>query len=123
MFGSDAAHLDWVRRYSAEAMHTPFFRAMMMVLSPTLVVMGAAKRWSKAHRGSALSTAPAPSEGATVLHTGALTFPRGLFPDLYLQGLQHAYTASVSAAGAKNASVTLVGIEPGQARYEIRWTA
>jgi hypothetical protein len=122
-FTDDAAFLTWARESSAETYNKLWARALMHVISPTLIVMGAAKRWSLFHRGSTLTPEKATPENGRISIRGILSYPTGLYDELLLKRYGKAFEAAVIAAKAKEPGAALESIEPGRAVYRMSWTA
>jgi hypothetical protein len=96
---------------------TPFFRTLMFILSPSLMAMGAAKRWHSFHEGSDLAVI---KQGATSVNL-LLTFPDTLLPEACLRSIGATFCAAVSGAGARKPSCTLASIEPGRVNFFVAW--
>ncbi|MEM6289765.1 MAG: hypothetical protein AAGA54_00825 [Myxococcota bacterium] len=73
----------------------PVYRALMFVLSPTLALMGAPRRWSAFHRGTTLDVGAWKPVGDRNTATLRLEHPAGLFPPL----IHRAYAEAFRAAG------------------------
>src|SRR5689334_16009193 len=95
---SDGEYLDWTYEMSLTSFNKPLVRQLMRLMSPSLLVFGAAKRWSTLHSGTELAASPMRSERDRQEVVGRLTFPRGLFPRLFLEGLCPAFRAAVGMA-------------------------
>jgi hypothetical protein len=122
-FTDDKAFEQWAYDANAFAFSKPWARVLMFVLSPTLIVMGAGKRWSAFHKGSSLINAPAERDsGRTVVH-GVLEFPAGLFPDLSLTVFAKAFEAAVIGAKARNAVCVIEKRTAEKAHFKLSWDA
>jgi hypothetical protein len=122
-FHSDAEFLDWARQSSAATYSKPWARVIMHVLSPTLIVMGAGKRWSTFHRGSMLTPEKAAREGERISIRGILTYPAGLFDELLLQRYCRAFEAAIIAAKAQHPVADLASIDAGRSIFVMSWDA
>jgi len=120
---SDAEYLDWSRRASESAFDKPLLRNLMRLISPTLLVMGAARRWSTLHDGTQLETTPVISAGDRWETIGRLRFPGGLFPPLFLEGLTAAFSAAMALARGRNIQVALRDQTANSADYVVSWAA
>lgn len=120
-FQDDESYLDWSYESSGALFNKPLYRVIMHVLSPTLVIMGAAKRWATFHQGSELKPGPASKEGSRVTVQGILSHPGGLFPLLVLQTFARAFEAAVAATRALNPRATLEQSSDTETRYLLSW--
>ncbi|MEM6730369.1 MAG: hypothetical protein AAF658_02365, partial [Myxococcota bacterium] len=62
-FESDEDFLQWGYDSSRALFESPLNRMVMMVVSPTLVAMGAAKKWANFHKGSEIFASGVMQEG------------------------------------------------------------
>jgi hypothetical protein len=113
---SDEEYHRWAFESAAEIFSRTAYRMLMYVLSPTLVVLGATKRWSTFRRGSTLRCTV---DGTRA--TGELRFPPNLYSPLVLDGFGDAFRASLVAARARNTVIELVEATPVLARWDMRW--
>jgi hypothetical protein len=93
------------------------------MMSPALVVMGAAKRWSAVHQGSVLEAAPVRSGGERATTIGRLTYPVDLFPPLFFRGLATAFEAALLGARGRAVRVELASAGATLAEYRVSWQA
>ncbi len=121
--GSDAEYLDWSYRASETTFDKPLIRNLMRLISPTLLVMGAARRWSTLHDGTQLETTPVTSAGDHWQTIGRLRFPGGLFPPLFLDGLTAAFSAAMALARGRDIEVKLRDQTVNSADYVVSWAA
>lgn len=123
-YPSDQSCLDDVYRRQREVYKTPFYRAMMMVLSPTLLTMGAADRWKAYRRGTELIVDKWDKAGRTRVTTATLKHPPGLYTKLNVASLAQALVAAIDAAGARDAKLELLAdAAPGEARFRLLYNA
>ena len=120
---SDAEFLDWTFRANERVFEKPLVRTLMRLLSPTLLVIGAARRWSTLHDGSALSSTPVQQVGARVQTIGQLRFPEGLFHPVFLESLTAAFRAALGLARGRDVTVELGRRTPREADYVVSWAA
>jgi hypothetical protein len=118
---SDEAVLKWSYETSTRFFCDSPFRLLVRLLSPTLLVMGATQRWTAVHEGTELKTTPAARTDGVSRTTGRLTFPEGLFPELFLRGLALAFQVAVESARATEVSTRLASFSSTGAQYEIEW--
>ena len=137
-FGDDASFFEWQFHANTSVFDRPILRNLMRLVSPTLVVLGATKRWTAFHEGSELTAGrivPAGERAQTQAH---LKYPARLFSRLFLVGLEQAFLAALLASRAKDPRAKLDRVEeaagpaPGRsprdanaavASYEVSWIA
>lgn len=112
----DASFMRWNFDVSAKVFSTPTYRVLMYVLSPTLVLMGAARRWGTFRQGSTLA-----AEGGKEAATLTLTFPALLYPEVVCRAFGESFRAALAAAKAQGIEVELRSFKPGEAVYATRW--
>jgi len=137
-FGDDASFFEWQFHANTAVFDRPILRNLMRLVSPTLVVLGATKRWTAFHEGSELSTGRIVSTSERAETLAHLKFPGRLFSRLFLLGLEQAFLAALVASRAKDPRVKLGRVEespgpaPGRsprdangavASYEVSWIA
>ena len=120
---SDEAYCDWTYEMSLVSFEKPLLRQLMRLMSPGLLVFGAAKRWSAVHTGTELSTSGVRNVGERSEVTGELRFPEGLFPDLFLIGLCPAFRAALSVARGRDITVGLGRRTSTTAEYVVGWAS
>jgi hypothetical protein len=120
---TDEAFLRWTYDDSRRIFHKPLYRALMAVMSPSLVALGAAKRWSAFHRGSDLMFAKITTEGGRCFARGKLVYPPRVFGGLVLARQCQAFLAGVDAAGAKESRADLAEDTPSSASFTVSWAA
>jgi hypothetical protein len=116
IFESDGQYNEWTFEISKELFARPFYRALMYVVSPSLVMLGASRRWNAFREGTTL-VAKVQGKGGDI----ALSFPAGLYTPLVLDGFGHAFRASLVAARARNIRLELVDVQPQSARWSVDW--
>ncbi len=99
----------------------PLYRALMTVMSPTLIIMGMGKRWTAFRRGTELAVKHW-KQGDTHQVEAVLTHPAGLHTEESLGLLRVNLVVALQAARARRAAVRLTGHGPGEARYELSYT-
>jgi hypothetical protein len=104
---------------------TPLYRALLMVMSPTLLTMGAERSWGAYRKGSTLKVDKWHKEGDSRITYGTLHHPAGLHMPLNLRGFAGTLHAAIDAAGAKESAVELLEDESaaGAARYRLSYRA
>ena len=120
-FGDDSSFRSWNQTNIERLVRNPVFRAIMVLLSPSLVVMGAGKRWGSFHQGTEMKTESMGQAGGRMQVRGRLTFPEGLYNRLLLELHCSTFLAALVVARATEPEVRLVGVAPGQAEYVASW--
>jgi len=115
-FESDHDYYRWYFDVAGRLFAKPFYRFLMYVVSPTLVVLGAQKRWSAFREGTTLNAKIDKNRGEL-----ELAFPPMLYPELTLRGFGEAFRASIAAARARNPAVELVEATAERGRWTIGW--
>ena len=95
-----------------------FFRVLMSVTSPNLLLTGASFRWDAVHQGSTIEVARQGKEGARV----TLTLPERLFSRLNLRCYGGAFRALLQMSNVKAAAVELTEETATQAVYKTTWS-
>ena len=115
-FESDPDYYRWYFDVAGRLFAKPFYRVLMYVVSPTLVVLGAQRRWSAFREGTTLSAKIDKNQGEL-----ELAFPPMLYPELTLRGFGEAFRASIAAARARNPAVELVEATAERGRWTSGW--
>ncbi len=137
VFQDDAPFYEWIFNANALLFDRPIVRSLMRLVSPSLIVLGAAKRWSAFHDGSELTADRVVISGPRAETLSHLRYPSGLFSDVFLRGLEHVFMAALLASSARDPRVTLARVKdagPGTlagatnaslalASYEVSWQA
>lgn len=98
----------------------PLYRALMMVLSPTLLAMGTARRWGATHRGTELEAVKWEHHGEeTTVHL-ELRHPAGLFQRVHHLAYGEALRAAADVTRAKSVGVEVVSHER-HGQYRVTW--
>lgn len=96
---------------------TAVYRAVMAIVSPSLMVMGAARRWGTFHQGTQLRVVnPTKTSGDAVL-----TFPDRLFSQPALQSLGASLCTALTGCGAKNVTLVLRNVKQSEATLHFEW--
>jgi hypothetical protein len=118
---TDDALLKWSYETSSRLFRDSPFRVLMKLVSPTLLVMGAAQRWSALHAGTSLEAGKVERTEGGSATSGLLRFPAGLFPELFLRMLAPAFQAAVENARARDVAVNVARFSNTDAEYRITW--
>lgn len=98
----------------------PLYRALMMVLSPTLLAMGTARRWGATHQGTELEAVKWEHDGEETTVDLELRHPPGLFQRLHHLAYGEAFRAAADVTRAKSVSVEVASYEE-HGEYRVRW--
>jgi hypothetical protein len=116
VFESDEQYYEWTFEIANELFARPFYRVLMYVMSPALVILGASRRWNAFREGTTLTAKNKPNGGEVTLE-----FPPRLYTPLVLEGFGHAFRASLVAARARNVQVELAEVAVERARWAATW--
>lgn len=105
-----------LNRAFTEMCKQPLYRVVMMVLSPSLVMSGAAKRWHYFFRGCDLTSVVRQDHAVLTL-----TAPPNLFPRLYCEIFSEVFAVAVLCAGAKHATSQLSSWTATTSVFEVTW--
>jgi hypothetical protein len=120
-FQDDATFYQWVFTTSQQTFEKPLVRTLMKLVSPSLTVLGATRRWSSFHLGSEVIPGSVETVDGRAATAMDLRYPEGLFPRMFLEGLKHAFLAAIMAARAKDARVELGAVAAGSATFIASW--
>jgi hypothetical protein len=120
-YRDDASFQGWNQKNIDRLIRNPLFRAIMVLLSPALVVIGAGKRWGSFHQGTTMKTEPVGQAGDRLQVRGMLTFPAGLYDPLLLRLHTSTFLAALVAAKADQPEVRLGDVTPTSAEYLASW--
>lgn len=123
-YPSDDSWLNEVYRRQRKVYQTPLYRALLMVLSPTLLTMGAGDRWKAYRKGSELVVDKWTRDGDRRVSTATLRYPAGLHTEVHVRSLATALVAAVDACGAQETKMELLDEgRPGEARFRMSYRA
>lgn len=111
----------WFYDDSSRLFDRPILRHVMRVMSPTLLVMGAAHRWSMLHRGTSLVVTPVKRADDRAGARARLVFPADLYPRLFLLGIAASFRAALDGARGREVRSELVDVQADEANYEVSW--
>jgi hypothetical protein len=117
-FATDEAFLGWVKERNQALLHGPMYRVLMMVLSPSILVHGAERRWSAFHRGTKLRVEMMGSHAEA-----RFLFPVGMWNALMIRALSIVLEVVLEGSGAKNVRMGLTALGPGTASVVASWSA
>jgi hypothetical protein len=116
-------YFDWARRDSGRLVDRPFFRPLMRVLSPTLLLMGSARRWGALREGtSTLTSGPVRKSDSRKSADLVLAFPPNLFSTAFLDSLGPSFSVLVEAARGSDPQVDRTTVSSGESHYRLSWS-
>lgn len=118
--GDERDFLAQMLEHNLEIYRRPLFRGLMFVMSPTLVLMGAAKRWGAFHEGSSLEVAQwsrTDTHQCAQLH---LRHPPGMFLPLHHRAYGEAFRAAALATRLKEAEIECIS-SADSAEFRVRY--
>jgi len=116
-FPTDEAFVEAMHRISRQLMQGPLYRIMMTLLSPSMIVRGAASRFGAFNRGTTLET-----EAVSAHHARAvLTSPAHLYTPLLAEGWAATFQAAVEASGGRDTHFAVVEHTVTRTVFEGRW--
>ena len=104
-------------KINAELFDTKALRAMMHVLSPNLMILGAEMRWSKFYRGVPLKIVKAEKKAVHM----RLEFPPKLLNRNYIIGMAATMKAAIAGTGVVHPTCDVGDIEDTSATLLARW--
>ena len=116
VFPGDDEFRQWNFERQLRIYQTPFMRALVSLVSPSLLVKSAGHRWKSVQRGTQLRVTG--SKGQVEIR---FEFPSRLCSRPFLVALVASFSAALSAARARDPQVELVEIGEDLARYRAHW--
>lgn len=118
IFETDEEFLAWNFRLSVRLFDSPFYKAVMFVATPRMLIRGLAWRWKRFHRGTELAT-----EGTDSPRKIVLTFPPNLFEPTLLMAIGAAMRGAIGCAGGRNVRCELLHQQRERAEFALAWDA
>lgn len=119
----EAEFLQWSYDNAVRLYKKPVLRHLMKLLSPTLVVMGAPRRWNAVRRGTGLAVGPIQTVDDRKVTVGDVTGPPGLFAKAFCEAVAEAFRAGLDGAHGHDGKVELETFDGATARYRVSWRA
>ncbi len=120
-YDSDAVFIKATGKNLENIFKGPLYRAVLLVLSPTLMLMGSRKRWGAFRKGSELTSSPSRHEHGRVIASLTLTHPEGIYAQLNLETFAEAFRVAVNLAGAKKSVGKIIERSASGTTFEISW--
>jgi hypothetical protein len=121
IFKTDQEFLDWCYKEHTLLFKKPHYKIIIHILSPTLLLIGATKKWAAFHKGSTFTSKPQGKQDGKVKFHARLEFPEKLFPPLMHKIQRGAYQAALDAVKAKEPRLEIIDSSDTHASYEITW--
>jgi len=115
-YADDAAFFQWNYEISIQVFKSPVYRMLMALISPTLLMMGATKRWGAFREGTRLEPKVGKNGGQLILR-----YPAGLYESVMLEVFAAAFRGALDISRAKNSRVTVGKSGDGITPYDIVW--
>ncbi|AKV04142.1 hypothetical protein AKJ09_10805 [Labilithrix luteola] len=111
----DAATLRWMDDSNGRLLNGRFFRALMSLAAPSILVTMASRQWGHIHRGTRLTTER--SNPPKMF----LRFPDHLYDELIARGMATGVRHALSLCRATNPRVEMVSYTPTLVTYHLGW--
>ncbi len=121
LLADDDALRAWAFRDATDVFEAPLNKVLMKLLSPTLVVMGAAKRWNHWRVGSTLTAEPVRQHQGRHETEMVLRYPENLYDQISLVQFGQVFVAATVASQGKNPRLELEPITSSSARFLVSW--
>jgi hypothetical protein len=120
-FSSDTEYMNFSYQSSSSLFDRIIYRALMKLMSPTLLVMGSARRWTTFRSGTQLRSVGSKKVGNRMTGEVILSHPPGLYPDLFLHSLCHTFRAALDLSRGRGVEVRLGLQQAEQTQYHLAW--
>jgi len=104
-------------RLNEKYLGSKLYRAAVSLLSPGMLLRGAAARWNHFQKGSTLSTVSVGSSSAIV----RLEFPDHLFPPIIAVEKSHSFRVALEHSGAEHVTIDVDTRSSHEAIYSAHW--
>lgn len=121
VFGSDTEYMNFTYQSSSALFDRVIYRALMKLMSPTLLVMGSARRWTTFRSGTQLRSVGSKKVGRRMTGEVILSHPPRLYPDLFLHSLCHTFRAALDLSRGKAVEVRLGVQQSEETQYHLAW--
>jgi hypothetical protein len=121
IFASDAEYMNFTYQSSSALFDRIIYRALMKLMSPTLLVMGSARRWTTFRSGTQLRSVGSKKAGRRMTGEVILSHPPELFPDLFLHSLCHTFRAALDLSRGRGVEVRVGLQQGGETQYHLAW--
>lgn len=118
VYRNDEGFLQLCYEMAKETFAGTMMRALMHFVSPSLLVMGATKRWPLLKQGTTLKAIKQEKNSLNM----SLTYPKNLYHRSMLDGFAQSFKAAIDCTKAQNTSVQPNYFSPTECRYKVTWT-
>lgn len=118
IFRDDEKFQQFCYDMAKESFSGKLVRAVMHFVSPTLLLMSAAKRWSLFKKGAPMKILKMEKNRIYV----SLTYPPNMYHRSMLNGFAYSYKAAIDGTKAKNSRVEPEVISLTECRFNATWT-
>ncbi|MEO1481382.1 MAG: hypothetical protein AAFU77_04700 [Myxococcota bacterium] len=122
LFATDQAMVAAMRPRMARVYQRPIFRALIFLLSPTLLFMGASSRWTAFRRGSSLETKGIREPGLRGFDI-RVEYPPRLYDRLSMLEVEHGLCVALESAGAEDVHYVEKQATESSTVARITWTS
>jgi hypothetical protein len=120
-FKNDDEYEAWAFENNSRLFKKPHYRVLMYIMSVTLLINGAAKRWNSLHQGSTVVADPVVKDGANCRSCTVLTFPPRVFDEIDMRNIGSGYRAAMTAVKAEQPSVVWENLTDSGVEFIVRW--
>lgn len=121
-YDSDEALLATQFKVSSAVFRNPLYRAIMLVMSPSLLCMGATRRWGTFRRGTKLTVYSLREEKDRIVAEGRLEYPPRLFDHMLALTALTSLRAALHAARTRDLETGLLEVGENEARSRFSWS-
>ncbi|MEM6532293.1 MAG: hypothetical protein AAF654_06695 [Myxococcota bacterium] len=107
---------------SGAAFKSPLYRALMLVMSPSLIIMGASSRWRAFHLNSHLNSMPVERVNGGKRCEGTLEGPPYLFNAVMHNAIAVSLRTAIRMTGANDATVVVKEVTATTGFYVCEWS-
>lgn len=118
IYRNDEGFLQFCYDMAKETFSGPIMRSVMHFVSPSLLMLGATKKWPLLKRGTSLTVI---KQEKNRMHI-SLTYPKGLYHKSMLHGIGQSFKAAIECTKAQDTVVTPEFPSQTEVRYVGSWT-
>ncbi|MBN2358820.1 MAG: hypothetical protein JXR83_05160 [Deltaproteobacteria bacterium] len=118
---SDDKFMEWHRGNMRRLYGKPLNRALIYIFSPTLLIMGATKRWNHFHLGSELVAGPVTEADGLMRGTARFVSPENVFNELLLRRLTISFEVALEGSRAREPQVEWQQVSATDSLYNVSW--
>lgn len=118
IFRDDEKYLQFCYDSAKETFSSNLMRAVMHFVSPSLLMLGATKKWALIKKGTTLKVIKQEKHDMYI----SLSFPEGLYHKSMLSGFAEGFKAAINCTKAQNTVVVTEFTSRTECRYKGTWT-